>query len=301
MCCKESFLKELVWQYTGRWVRFREGMIQARSTSRGSYPDGISVRVVTYHRDGEPEIAEVSASGSRSATSKISSLVDTKMRVQGRTIPARAVSEVVENLIHADYQGVVISVMDGGETVRVSDQGPGIKSKSQALKYGFSGATREASSQIRGIGAGLGIALQGMEKIGGTLTIDDNLGGGTVVTLSVSSEPPSESTPKSGASGETVKVETGKTEEVPPKRHLGGVPEIDISERQERTLITVLECGEVGPSTIAEMVDVSVSTAYRDLSVLEDHGLATSTESGKRVISPLGKDYAAAIIKTWVR
>lgn len=266
--------------------------MQARSTSRGLDPDGITVRIATYQANGEPEVAEVSASSSRSAASKISAFMVSSVEQQGGSVPLRAVSEVVENLIHADYLGVVISVMDGGETIRISDRGPGIKSKSQALEFGFSGASREAITEIRGIGAGLGIALAEMKRVGGTLSIEDNLGGGTVITLSASGEPVSGETPDPGG---------GKAEVVARKRHLGGVPEIDISERQERTLITVLECGEVGPSTIAEVVDVSVSTSYRDLSVLEDHGLATSTESGKRVISPLGRDYAAAIIKTWVR
>ena len=131
-----------------------------------------------------------------------------------------------------------------------------------------------------------------MKEAGGTLSLEDNLGGGTVVTLSMKelsgSAVTTESQPQPGKSGEV-------------RRHLDEVPRLDISERQEKTLLTVLECGEVGPSTIAEMIEVSVSTAYRDLSVLEDHGLARSNETGKRVISPLGRDYAEAIIKTWVK
>jgi len=75
------------------------------------------------------------------------------------------------------------------------------------------------------------------------------------------------------------------------------VPEhwMNISERQQKVLITVLESGEVGPSTVAERLEISVSTAYRDLSVLEEHGLVSSTESGKRVITALGRDVALAI------
>ncbi len=268
--------------------------MQVDQTSRGSFPEDISVRVVTYTAGREPEIAEVSASRAASATGKISSVVGSRIARLGGSVPERAVSEVVENLIHARYAGVVVSIMENGERVRVADRGPGITDKARAVEFGFSGASREAMGEIRGIGAGLGIALAEMKKVGGTLVIEDNLGGGTVVTLSA----------LAGDRGEEVapqRLEKSVSAEVEPKRHLGKVPDIDISERQERTLITVLECGEVGPSTIAEVVDVSVSTAYRDLSVLEDHGLATSTESGKRVISPLGRDYAAAIIKTWVK
>jgi DNA-binding IclR family transcriptional regulator len=66
-------------------------------------------------------------------------------------------------------------------------------------------------------------------------------------------------------------------------------------------LITVLESGEVGPSTVAESLEISVSTAYRDLSVLEEHGLVAGDESGKRAITPLGRDLVEAIISTWVK
>jgi transcriptional regulator with XRE-family HTH domain len=73
------------------------------------------------------------------------------------------------------------------------------------------------------------------------------------------------------------------------------MPKINISERQQKVLITVLESGEVEPSTVAERLEISVSTAYRDLSVLEEHGLVSSTESGKRMIRPFGRDVALGI------
>jgi DNA-binding transcriptional ArsR family regulator len=106
----------------------------------------------------------------------------------------------------------------------------------------------------------------------------------------------------SAASGETVGGE-GEVPSVPPpqRRYPDAVPRMNISERQQKALITVLECGEVGPSTVAERLEVSVSTAYRDLSVLEEHGLVMADESGKRLISPLGRDLVEAIINAWVK
>ena len=80
-----------------------------------------------------------------------------------------------------------------------------------------------------------------------------------------------------------------------------GVPRMNISERQQKVLITVLECGLVDPSTVADRLEISVSTAYRDLSVLEEHGLVMADESGKRLISPLGRDLVEAIINAWVK
>jgi DNA-binding transcriptional ArsR family regulator len=193
---------------------------------------------------------------------------------------------VVENLIHAGYRGVVISVLDDGNVVRVSDKGPGVENKSRAMEFGFSGAAPGALGKIRGVGAGLGIARAAAEKLGGTLTIEDNIGGGTVATISVA--------------GDEAVIE--EKEAAPPqRRYPDGVPRMNISERQQKALITVLECGEVGPSTVADRLEISVSTAYRDLSVLEEHGLVMADESGKRLISPLGRDLVEAIINTWVK
>ena len=46
------------------------------------------------------------------------------------------------------------------------------------MEFGFSGATLEAMRGIRGIGAGFGIAKAAAERVGGTITIEDNIGGG---------------------------------------------------------------------------------------------------------------------------
>jgi DNA-binding transcriptional ArsR family regulator len=266
------------------------GMMRAQRTPAGEMDQaGVSVRIAVYPGGGEPEITEVSAADPRSATRKFTRFVSERVRESGGKVPEESIREVVENLIHAGYRGVVVSVLDGGNVVRVSDKGPGVENKSRAMEFGFSGATPEAMGEIRGVGAGLGIARAAAEKGGGKVTIEDNIGGGTVVTISVSSE-------ASAAEAEE------PLEKAPPqRRYPDGVPRMNISERQQKVLITVLECGEVGPSTVADRLEISVSTAYRDLSVLEEHGLVMADESGKRLISPLGRDLVEAIINSWVK
>ena len=250
---------------------------------------GIGVRVAVYPKDGEPEITEVSAANPRSATAKFSRFVMDKVGEMGGRVPEASVREVIENLIHADYEGVVISILEDGNGVRVSDRGPGIGDKVRAMEFGFSGATPEAAQQIRGVGAGLGIARTAVVKAGGMVTIEDNIGGGTVATVSI-------------PAGEAKNPEGSTVPEAPAqRRYPDGVPRMNISERQQKALVTVLECGEVGPSTVAERLEISVSTAYRDLSLLEEHGLVITGESGKRLISPLGRDLVEAIVNTWVK
>lgn len=267
-------------------------MIHEQRTRRDIDRAEINVRVAVYSESGKPEITEVSAASPGSATVKLTRLVSAKASEMGGGVSEEAIREVIENLIHAEYKGVVISVFDGGRAVRVSDKGPGVSDKSQAMEFGFSGATTEALRKIRGVGAGLGIARSEVGKAGGAIKIEDNLGGGTVVTISIPTDQDKREEPKK---------QEAPTPSAPRRQYPDEVPRINISERQQSVLITVLECGEVGPSTIAERLEISVSTAYRDLSVLEEHGLVSGDESGKRVISPLGRDYAEAIISTWIK
>jgi DNA-binding transcriptional ArsR family regulator len=264
------------------------GMMRAQRTPGETDQAGLGVRIAVYPGSGTPEITEVSASDPGSATRKFTRVVSEKVREAGGRVPEESIREVVENLIHAGYQGVVISVLEDGNVVRVSDKGPGVENKSRAMEFGFSGAAPGALGEIRGVGAGLGMARAAAEKAGGTLTIEDNIGGGTVATIS--------------ASGEEAVTEEEKPAPPPPqRRYPDGVPRMNISERQQKALITVLECGEVGPSTVADRLEISVSTAYRDLSVLEEHGLVMADESGKRLITPLGRDLVEAIINSWVK
>jgi DNA-binding transcriptional ArsR family regulator len=261
-------------------------MIHMERTRGEPEKAGIGVRIAVYPRSGEPEVTEVAAANPRSATAKFTRLVMDEVREVGGKVPEESVREVIDNLVHAQYRGVVISILDVGNVVRVSDKGPGVQHKERAMEFGFSGATPEALSEIRGVGAGLGIARAAAAAVGGTVSIEDNIGGGTVATISGGGE---RSEPKEG---EPV---------APPRKYPGGVPRMNISERQQKVLMTVLECGEVGPSTVADRLEISISTAYRDLSVLEEHGLVATDESGKRVISPLGRDLVRAIVNTWVR
>ena len=266
-------------------------MIQAERT-RGEPDRGdVGLRIAVYPQVGHPEVTEVAAANPRSATSKFTRLVMDQVRRAGGRVPEESVRELVENLVHASYRGVVISILEEGNTVRVSDRGPGVAHKERAMEFGFSGATPDALREIRGVGAGLGIARAAAEQAGGTVRLEDNLGGGTVATVTVPGS-------AEAASGGEAAVPGAPA---PQRRYPDGVPRMNISERQQKVLITVLECGEVGPSTVADRLEISVSTAYRDLSVLEGHGLVVAEESGKRCISPLGRDLVEAIVDGWIR
>lgn len=146
---------------------------------------GYAARIAVYDdAAAAPRVVVVDPSDIRSYLEEITKQVTALSHEQGGTIPFTVIREIVENLIHAYFIEPTISILDGGNTIRFSDQGPGIKEKKRALEYGTSTATEEMKRYIRGVGSGLPYVQQYMEQKGGCLLIEDNLSQGTVVTIS---------------------------------------------------------------------------------------------------------------------
>lgn len=131
-----------------------------------------------------PRVVVVEPKAVRDYLEEITNTVVRLEKEQGGSIPFMVIREVVENFIHAYFIEPTISILDGGETIRFSDQGPGIREKDRALEYGTTSATEGMKQYIRGVGSGLPYAQQYMVDRGGTLTIEDNISGGTIVTIS---------------------------------------------------------------------------------------------------------------------
>lgn len=131
-----------------------------------------------------PRVVVVEPKDVRSYLEEITATVNRLEREQGGPIPFMVVREIVENFVHAYFVAPTISILDGGNTIRFCDQGPGIPEKTLALEYGTTSATEEMRHYIRGVGSGLPYVQQYMQDKGWSLTIEDNIGHGTVVTLS---------------------------------------------------------------------------------------------------------------------
>lgn len=132
-----------------------------------------------------PRVVVVEPKDVRAYLEEVTGTVNKLSHEQGGAIPFMVIREIVENFIHAYFQSPTITILDGGNTIRFSDQGPGIREKDLALEYGTSSATEDMRRYIRGVGSGLPYAQQYMEDKGGSLTIEDNIAGGTVVTISI--------------------------------------------------------------------------------------------------------------------
>ena len=155
--------------------------------------DDLVVRIAVYDERGRPPRlvivkADSAAALIQAAGDRAASLV----REIGGGVPGAAIREVVDNLVHAGLSGAVVTILEGGDTVRVSDHGPGIPDKDRARAPGFTAAGPREQALVRGVGAGLAIASDVMAQANGTMEIDDNLGRGTVVTLRV---PPGDAHP----------------------------------------------------------------------------------------------------------
>lgn len=226
-----------------------------------------------------PRINNVNADSADSFIEELAAQTYSVVRELDGNLPYTVIREIVENLIHAHFREPVISVLDGGTTVRFSDQGPGIPDKERAMLPGYTTASVEMKDLIRGVGSGLPLVREFLRHEGGSLALEDNLGSGTVVTLKMTGSvlsPP----------GEDARNDDSDTELMDG---LSLLPRL--STRQKRVLSLVLECGEVGPTLVSKELTVGLSTAYRDLASLEEYGLISSGEAGKRTTTDLGIAY----------
>lgn len=106
-------------------------------------------------------------------------------KMLGGKIPFTIIKEVSENFIHARFREMTISIYDEGNTIRFADQGPGINDKDKVKMPGYSSAVEPMKQYIRGVGSGLPIVRDYFEEKHGSVTIDDNVQSGAVVTISL--------------------------------------------------------------------------------------------------------------------
>ena len=240
---------------------------------------------------------------------------------KGGKVPYIAIKEIVENLLHAEFKDAVISILPDGNTIRVSDQGPGILEKERAFLPGFTTATQEMRTYIRGVGSGLPIVRDSLRALGGTMTVEDNLRSGCVVTLTVPgiddatrAEPAAVTTSTPARSSSTANSVAGPSAapvtpaEKAEKQEKGGKPDrISVeheklneilSPRQKKVFLLIADIGEAGPSTVVKELDISLSTAYRDLVTLEEHGLLMPVDNtGKRKLTEKGVAYLSSLFQ----
>jgi len=209
----------------------------------------------------------------------------------GGGIPYTIIKEIIENLIHADFKEVIITVLDSGNHIIVTDQGPGIEDKEKAFLPGYTSATSKMKEYIRGVGSGFPIIKETITFSGGSIDVKDNIKRGTVISLKLGLTEKSEEDQGSGTEP-AAELPSGivgeeKTQTDSLDKFNGKI----LSDRQKKILFVILELEEAGPSTIAKELGFSLSTSYRELIYLEKNKLLTSSSSGKRRLSKKGMKY----------
>jgi hypothetical protein len=229
---------------------------------RGAAPGLASARVAVYSAPGEPpHVDELTDADPAVLIEELCDAVCERTR-----LPGPAVREVIENLIHAGFADALVSVLDGGHTLRVSDHGPGIADPQRALTPGVTSAGPEVLGIVRGVGGGLPLAHELMATHGGRLEIAENLGGGASVTLSLPSPAPTGAPPAQGCS------ETART-----------------------ILALLLEVGSATPQDLARELGRSRSECGRELVALQHRGLVSRDPSGARRLTEAGTSLVATL------
>lgn len=283
----------------------------AVSSQRASDPDSRTAqrvpreparaRVAIYEAPAAaPRVVDVEPASVPDYIESLASTVHRLASEQGGDIPYSVVREISENLIHASFAEPVVSIMDRGHTIRFADAGPGIDDKTRAVLPGFTTATADMKEYIRGVGSGLPLVNDFLSYSGGALVIEDNLGRGSVVTVTSSRATRSTvadfrsassfaARPAHDAIEQNVLPGTGRESDT---RAAGTPP---LTTRQKQVLALVMETGSAGPSLVSRELAVGVSTAYRDLASLEELGLIES-DGGRRSLTDKGLSYLNALM-----
>jgi hypothetical protein len=228
----------------------------------------------------------------------------------GGKIPYTILKEIIENLIHAKFREIIVTIMANGNHILISDQGPGITDKDKVFFPGFTSASQSMKKYIRGVGSGLPIVKEVIVFSGGSIDVEDNIRSGTVVSLRLESPPGSYKNmhedsylatapvlPGGGIDPQTDNPETQKPENIlrdeafPDKQPHDNFENLKLSIRQTKILSIVLEFEETGPSKISKELGLSLATSFRELTVLESAGLLMVTGAGKRKLTAMGKKY----------
>ena len=239
-----------------------------------------AARIAVYDdKAAAPRVVLVEPKDVRSYLDEIAATVNQLAHEQGGKIPFMVMREIVENFIHARFVAPTISIMDNGNTIRFSDQGPGIKEKNRALEFGTSSATEEMKSFIRGVGFGLPYAQQDMVEKGGSLTLEDNISGGTIVTLSTrrSKDAHIQTLPTQEDAEETPvnqeKQSIPRASHTVPQQPVTQLPNLVLTDRAKLVLQYLSEHEWVGATELTSTYGLSTPTWSRELKSLVNIGI----------------------------
>ena len=227
-----------------------------------------------------PRITEIQPAPTAEFIEKLTTTIYDQSHMAGGSIPYTPIREVTENFIHARFSEIIVSILDKGNTIRFADQGPGIQQKDKAQLPGFSSAIEPMKRYIRGVGSGLPLVKEYLDFSNGSITIEDNLNTGSVVTISLEKE----KYPTAQI------VITNPQIEKPVVKRKPAIP--SLSEREINFIRLLYKEGELRVTDFVKKTGISNSTVYSTLAHLEKLGLVQVNEQKRRSLSPEGEQIA---------
>ena len=216
-----------------------------------------------------PRVIQVQGGPTHEYIEHIASLTYKNAKEAGGMIPYTVIREVSENFIHANFNEVVVSIFDQGNTIRFADQGPGIKNKDLVQEPGFSSAIEPMKRYIRGVGSGLPIVKDYLSTSHGHIEIKDNVNQGSVVTISL--------------------VASRTTDE---EIEAAQIP--DLTENEVAVLKALLPNNTLGVSEVSKATDIAVASVHTAFSKMEEAGLVEKVNK-KRTLTPRGTQVALSL------
>ncbi|MDO5117018.1 MAG: ATP-binding protein [Eggerthellaceae bacterium] len=219
-----------------------------------------------------PQITEVSPAPTHTFIENLTVAVYSQSQQMGGKVPYTIIREVSENFIHAQFKEIIVSILDKGNTIRFADQGPGIEKKDKAQLPGFSSATTQMKEYIRGVGSGLPIVREYLNSSHGTITIEDNLTTGAVITISLDQN-------------QSLRQPQGKAHVL--------IPFLNDRQKQIINLLTLEDA--LGVTEITNLLNIPLSSTHKALVELEEAGIVEKTARQKRILTQYGKEISSSL------
>lgn len=267
------------------------GMSTDNANSRNIDMVDTVARVAVYDSMlASPKIIDIQPNSTREYIGELASTIYSQAKAQGGSIPYSVILQVTENFIHSYFTEVVVSIMDSGDTIRFSDQGPGIIDKKKACEPGFSSATSEMKRYIHGVGSGLPIVSEYMTTMHGKIEIEDNLMSGAVITISLVKDASSDTNNQTNNSFNNPLTSKSPSSAQNDEVSIRNLVYSMVSERGLE-ILNLFKLDDVWRVTdIASELNLAPSTTYNELKKLEEADMLTKLGK-KRILTDIGRRF----------
>ena len=228
-----------------------------------------------------PKVITINPDSTLEFIENLTSKIYTESQNLGGKFAYTIIKEITENFIHANFTEVVVSILDDGNTIRFTDQGPGFSNTECAILPGFSSASEPMKQYIRGVGSGLPIVYDYTKFYDGSIKIENNLDHGSCVTVTMLKD----ITKSCAFSSHDISVNKDiKAKELENIKNITNTRQITI-------LKQFLKHKVLGITELTNLTGYSQSTVYNDLMFFEENKILRVIANKKRVLTELGIEF----------